>query len=86
MICPHISIITITYNSASTLEETILSVVNQEYKNLEYVIIDGGSTDNTLGIIQKYKEHIAIVVSEPDRGISDAFNKGIRKNIFCIVS
>lgn len=78
MICPHISIITITYNSASTLEETILSVINQEYKNLEYVIIDGGSTDNTLGIIQKYKEHIAIVVSEPDRGISDAFNKGIR--------
>ena len=73
-----ISIITITYNSEKTLEETILSVINQGYSNLEYIIIDGGSKDGTLDIINKYKDHISIVVSEPDEGISDAFNKGIR--------
>lgn len=72
-----ISIITITYNSEKTLEETILSVINQGYSNLEYIIIDGGSKDGTLDIINKYKDHISIVVSEPDEGISDAFNKGI---------
>jgi len=77
--CPKISIVTVTYNSAATLEETILSVISQDYKNLEYVIIDGGSTDKTLDIVKKYKEQIAVVVSEPDKGISDAFNKGIRK-------
>lgn len=76
---PKISIITITYNSGKTLEETIKSVVSQNYDNLEYVIIDGGSKDNTLKIIDKYQDKIAVVVSEPDKGISDAFNKGIRK-------
>ena len=76
---PKISIITITYNSEATLEETILSVTTQAYPALEYVIIDGGSTDGTLDIIQKYKDKIQIVVSEPDHGISDAFNKGITK-------
>ena len=75
---PTISIITITYNSEKTLEETLLSVVNQEYDNLEYIIIDGGSKDHTLDIVNKYKDKIAIVVSEPDKGISDAFNKGIK--------
>ena len=76
---PKISIITITYNSEATLDETILSVTMQAYPALEYVIIDGGSTDGTLDIIQKYKDKIQIVVSEPDHGISDAFNKGITK-------
>ena len=76
---PKISIVTITYNSGATLEETILSVIGQDYKNLEYLIIDGGSTDNTLEIVERYRERIDIVVSEPDKGISDAFNKGISR-------
>jgi glycosyltransferase involved in cell wall biosynthesis len=76
---PRISIVTITYNSAATLEETIRSVTSQDYPALEYVIIDGGSTDGTLDIVQKYKEKIQVVVSEPDNGISDAFNKGISR-------
>ena len=76
---PKISIITITYNSEKTLEETIKSVISQEYDNLEYLIIDGGSTDHTLDIVNKYRENIDIFVSEPDNGISDAFNKGIQK-------
>ena len=61
---PKISIVTITYNSGATLEETIHSVTSQDYENLEYLIIDGGSTDNTLEIVEKYREQIAIVVSE----------------------
>lgn len=75
---PKISIITITYNSEKTLEETLKSVLFQDYDNLEYIIIDGGSTDHTLDIVNKYRDKIAVVVSEPDKGISDAFNKGIR--------
>jgi len=71
--------ITVSYNSEETIEETIKSVVSQGYDNLEYIIIDGGSTDKTLDIIDKYKDKIAIVVSEHDNGISDAFNKGIKK-------
>lgn len=80
MYCPKISIITITFNSERTLEETILSVLGQDYPNLEYIIIDGGSKDRTLDIVNKYKDRIAIVISEPDEGISDAFNKGISKS------
>ena len=76
---PKISIVTITYNSEATLEETIKSIVSQYYDNLEYLIIDGGSKDKTLEIVNKYRDKIAVVVSEPDKGISDAFNKGIRK-------
>ena len=74
---PKISIITITYNSEAHLEETILSVIDQKYENKEYVIIDGGSTDSTLSIIEKYRDRITYCVSEKDNGISDAFNKGI---------
>jgi glycosyltransferase involved in cell wall biosynthesis len=74
---PKISIVTITYNSAATLEETVRSVVMQDYPSLEYVIIDGGSTDGTLDIVRKYQDRIQTVISEPDKGISDAFNKGI---------
>ena len=70
---------TITYNSEATLEETIKSIVSQYYDNLEYLIIDGGSKDKTLEIVNKYRDKIAVVVSEPDKGISDAFNKGIKK-------
>lgn len=72
-----ISIITVTYNSSQTLEETILSVINQTYKNIEFIIVDGKSTDSTLQIIDKYKNQIAKFISEKDNGIYDALNKGI---------
>lgn len=75
---PKISIITICFNSEQHIEEAIISVINQTYENKEYVVIDGGSTDGTLSIIDKYKEKIDYFVSEQDKGISDAFNKGIR--------
>lgn len=73
-----ISIITITYNSAATLEDTLRSVVTQDYPNLEYLIIDGKSKDNTLQIVDKYKDRIAKIVSEKDKGLYDALNKGIK--------
>jgi len=72
-----ISIITITYNSGATLEGTIVSVLSQTYSNLEYIVVDGKSTDNTLAIVDKYKGRIAKVVSEEDNGLYDALNKGI---------
>lgn len=75
---PKISIITVCYNSEKHIEECIQSVVNQLYENKEYIIIDGGSTDGTLNIIEKYREKIDYFVSEPDHGISDAFNKGVK--------
>jgi glycosyltransferase involved in cell wall biosynthesis len=73
-----ISIITVVFNSETHLEETILSVTKQDYDNIEYIIVDGGSTDRTLDIIRKYADRIDHWVSEPDRGISDAMNKGIK--------
>lgn len=74
---PKISIITIVYNNARDITYTIQSVLNQTYKNIEYIIIDGASTDGTLEIINGYKESIAAVVSEKDNGIYDAMNKGL---------
>lgn len=74
-----ISIITISYNCEAEIEETILSVVSQTYENKEYIIIDGGSMDKTMQIVDKYRDKIDVVVSEPDKGRSDAFNKGIAK-------
>jgi glycosyltransferase involved in cell wall biosynthesis len=77
MVKPIISVITVVYNSEKLLERTILSVLNQSYTNIEYVIIDGASTDTTVDIIKKYSESLAFWISEPDKGIYDAMNKGI---------
>jgi len=74
-----ISIITVVYNNEKTLETAIQSVLSQTYENIEYIIIDGASTDGTLKIIDKYKDRIATIISEPDAGIYDAMNKGISK-------
>jgi glycosyltransferase involved in cell wall biosynthesis len=72
-----ISVITVTYNAASTVGRCIQSVINQNYPYIEHIIIDGGSGDNTLAVINSYKDHITRLVSEKDKGIYDAMNKGI---------
>lgn len=72
-----VSIITVCYNSARTLQETIESVLTQSYQNIEYIIIDGNSTDETPAILTQYQNRIAHIVSEPDKGLYDAMNKGI---------
>ncbi|MCS6821300.1 MAG: glycosyltransferase [Microscillaceae bacterium] len=76
---PKISVIIVTYNAEKYLEQAILSVIGQNYPNLELIIIDGKSTDGTVEIIKKYEQHITYWVSEPDKGIYDAMNKGIDK-------
>jgi glycosyltransferase involved in cell wall biosynthesis len=75
---PLVTIITVVLNGASHLEQAITSVLDQSYDNIEYCIIDGGSTDRTVDIIKKYEERIAYWISEPDQGIYDAMNKGIK--------
>lgn len=72
-----ISIITACYNSEKYIEQTIQSVIDQTYKNIEYIIVDGGSTDSTLPILEKYRDSIQKIISEPDQGVYDAFNKGL---------
>lgn len=72
------SIITVTFNSQDTIKSTIESVINQTYNNIEYIIIDGGSTDATIDIIKRYESKIAKWISEKDEGIYDALNKGLR--------
>jgi len=74
---PLITIITVTYNADRYLSQTIESIISQTYKNIEYIIIDGGSTDDTLDIIKEYEDHISYWSSESDDGIYDAMNKGI---------
>lgn len=74
---PLISVITVSYNAAMTIELTIQSVLQQAYSRVEYIIIDGGSTDGTIEIIKQYEEQLAYWVSEPDNGIYDAMNKGV---------
>jgi glycosyltransferase involved in cell wall biosynthesis len=71
-----VSVITISFNAKSTIEKTLQSVANQSYKNIEHIIIDGGSKDNTLEICNSFS-HISKIISEPDNGVYDAFNKGL---------
>lgn len=73
----RVSIITATYNSAHTIKETLVSIEKQTYKNIEYIIIDGLSTDNTLSIIKKHSSKVSKIISEKDNGLYDALNKGI---------
>ncbi len=77
---PKISIVTPCFNMADYIEQTILSVIHQGYSNLEYIVIDGGSTDGTVDIIKKYQDKIAYWVSEPDKGMYDALQKGFEKS------
>ena len=81
-----LSVITINYNNAEGLEKTLKSVINQTFINYEYIIIDGGSSDNSVEVIEKYKSNIAYFISEKDKGIYDAMNKGIAiaKGEYCL--
>ena len=74
---PLISVVTVSYNAVNTIEQTILSVISQSFEDYEYIIIDGGSIDGTIDIIKKYQDKITLWVSEPDKGIYDAMNKGV---------
>ena len=76
-ISPLVSIVIATYNDHEYLELTINSILNQDYENIEIIIIDGGSDDSTINILKRYSNQIEYWVSEPDHGISDAFNKGV---------
>ncbi|PAW93487.1 glycosyltransferase [Mucilaginibacter sp. MD40] len=73
-----ISIITVCYNAVNTIERCIRSVISQQHTNIEYIIVDGGSTDGTLDVLSRYEKNISILISEPDKGIYDAMNKGIQ--------
>lgn len=74
-----ITVVTVCFNCVELIEGTILSVFKQDYQNIQYIIVDGGSTDGTTEMIQKYSEHISCFISEPDKGIFDAMNKGLKQ-------
>ncbi|MCG9793928.1 glycosyltransferase family 2 protein [Flavobacterium algicola] len=75
---PVISIITVCYNAVNIIEQTILNVIDQDFKSFEYIVVDGGSTDGTIDIIEKYQDNITVWLSERDKGIYDAMNKGLK--------
>lgn len=75
---PRVSIITPSFNQGQFIEETVQSVLNQDFDEIEYIVVDGGSSDNTLAILQKYSDRISTIISEPDQGQGDAINKGFR--------
>ena len=75
---PKITVVTVVYNGILTLDATIKSVISQTYSNLEYIVVDGGSTDGTLELLKKYNSQISIIISEKDDGLYDAMNKGIQ--------
>ena len=77
ILSPKISIVTVCYNASEAIEKTIISILNQTYENIEYIVIDGASSDGTINIVNKYRDRIVKVISEPDCGIYDAMNKGI---------
>lgn len=76
---PKITVVTVTYNCKDTIEKTIQNVLKQTYPNIEYIVIDGDSTDGTKEIIERYSDQLAYYISEPDKGIYDAMNKGVRE-------
>ena len=76
---PKFSIITVTYNAASVIEPTLQSILAQSYRNIEFLLIDGGSSDNTVEVVKKSGVEIAVLVSERDKGLYDAMNKGIAR-------
>ena len=75
---PLISLVTVCYNAENLLAETLQSAINQTYNNIELVIVDGNSMDNTLNVVKRFENHIGTLISEPDNGIYDAMNKGIK--------
>jgi glycosyltransferase involved in cell wall biosynthesis len=77
MFQPKLTVVTIVYNNVRDIERTVLSVLNQTYPNIEYLIIDGSSTDGTLELLKKYEGRLAKLISEKDEGIYDAMNKGL---------
>jgi len=72
-----VSVITVVFNAVDTIEDTIKSVIDQDHEDIEHIVIDGGSTDDTMDVVNSYRKQLAIVISEPDKGIYDAMNKGI---------
>ena len=84
-----ISVITVCFNSQATIERSIQSVVAQQWPEVEHIVIDGGSTDGTLAILERFRQHLAVLVSEPDKGIYDAMNKGLAQtsgDVICFLN
>lgn len=84
-----ISVITVCFNSQTTIERSVQSVVDQQWPEVEHIVIDGGSTDGTLAILEPFRPHLAVLVSEPDKGIYDAMNKGLARatgDVICFLN